>query len=107
MDNTADHRAERPRDPSPLAPVGAIPAHVRRRRRPAQPDGAPQRWSPPRQGSGEVLLSVPRLPGRSPVQPLDSFLACGTPARALPAGTRGSGWETPSGQGVSSGQGAG
>ena len=45
-------------------------------------DGAPQRWSPPEQGSGEVLPPVLRPPGRSPVQPLDSFLAA-DPSRVM------------------------
>ena len=43
--------------------------------------GARERWSPARPGSGEPGSALLRLPGRSPVQPLDSPLATGPSVR--------------------------
>ena len=105
MDMTMDLPVERPRPraagagPRCASPLGR---HVSSR---PHTDGAPQRWSQARQGSGEVL-SVQRPPGRSPVQPLDSFLATGSSHGTAGTQTRGVDRGVRQGLGVSSNQGA-
>ena len=67
-----------------------------------QVHGVDERWSPARPGSGEPGRALLRLPGRSPVQPLDSPLATGPSARARRLQDRGPVGGTGRGPGVSS-----
>ena len=107
MDTMPDERRTRPRV---LAQPGRDRAQQRRSAQlvggPGHIDGAPQRWSPPVQGSGEVLLPVLRPPGRSPVQPSDSFLTSGSYHRTGRAQAHGVDRGVRLGLGISGNQGA-